>query len=297
MYNSLLTAFVCVADCGSFNKAAKQLFTSSTAVMKQINALEEHLRLKLFERSNQGTRLTQAGELIYKDARFLFEYSEQSLQRAHQIADAAATTFCVGTSMLNPCKAFMDLWFRINDAFPGYTLHIVPFEDDHNGIFAEIGALARKYDFLVGACDSSLWLERCNFLKLGEFRRCYAVPVTHRLAGRQTLSPADLHGETLLMAGRGSSPVVDRERDEMARNHPQITLADTPPFYDIGVFNHAVQTGGILSSLECWSDVHPALATIPMEGEHTVPHGIFYPLDPLPDVQQVVDTIAALVGH
>ena len=41
MYNSYLDTFICVADCGSFNKAAEQLFISPTAVMKQINALEK----------------------------------------------------------------------------------------------------------------------------------------------------------------------------------------------------------------------------------------------------------------
>ena len=43
MYNSQLTTFVQVADSGSFNKAAEALYISSTAVIKQINALEKHL--------------------------------------------------------------------------------------------------------------------------------------------------------------------------------------------------------------------------------------------------------------
>ena len=47
MYNPLLTAFVCAADCGSFTKAAEKLYLSPTAVMKQINTLESHLQLQL----------------------------------------------------------------------------------------------------------------------------------------------------------------------------------------------------------------------------------------------------------
>lgn len=47
MYNSQLTTFVQVADSGSFNKAAEALYISSTAVIKQINALEKHLDLCL----------------------------------------------------------------------------------------------------------------------------------------------------------------------------------------------------------------------------------------------------------
>ena len=49
MYNPLLDTFLAVIDCGSFTKAAEKLFISPTAVMKQMNSLEEHLNLKLIE--------------------------------------------------------------------------------------------------------------------------------------------------------------------------------------------------------------------------------------------------------
>lgn len=295
MYNSQLDVFVCVVDCGSFNKAAEKLFISSTAVMKQMNALEAHLGLKLLERTNHGIHLTAAGESIYKDAKFLFDYSQKAVARASAYVTAEATTFCVGTSLLNPCKVFMDLWYQISGNFPGYKLHIIPFEDDHNGILGEINALSKKYDFLVGVCDSTLWQERCNFLKLGEYRRCFAVPITHRLASRTELDITDLYGETLMMVKRGDSPINDRERNEIERNHPRIHIEDTDYFYDMGVFNQAVQTGSILSSVECWSEVHPSLVTIPMGGGVTIPYGVLYPLDPLEDVKEVIDTIRRLV--
>ncbi|MDY2781910.1 MAG: LysR family transcriptional regulator, partial [Candidatus Pseudoruminococcus sp.] len=63
MFNSLLPIFVCVADCGSFNKAAEKMYISPPAIMKQINALEKHLDMKLFDRTNQGIRLTPAGKV------------------------------------------------------------------------------------------------------------------------------------------------------------------------------------------------------------------------------------------
>ena len=82
MYNQQLTTFVCVADNGSFNKAAEELFISSTAVMKQINSLENHFELKLFKRTNHGIVLTAAGEVIYKHAKSLFSYSEKVISKS-----------------------------------------------------------------------------------------------------------------------------------------------------------------------------------------------------------------------
>ena len=58
MFNHLLTVFVCAADCGSFNKAAEKLYLSAPSVMKQVNALEKQLDMKLFHRTNQGLHLT-----------------------------------------------------------------------------------------------------------------------------------------------------------------------------------------------------------------------------------------------
>ena len=46
MYNPMLDTFITVADYGSFTKAAAQLYISPTAVMKQMNALEQHLQLQ-----------------------------------------------------------------------------------------------------------------------------------------------------------------------------------------------------------------------------------------------------------
>ena len=138
MYNHLLDTFIAVADCGSFTRAAGKLFISPTAVMKQMNALEAQLDLKLTERTPSGIRLTKAGAVIYQDARFLIDYSRKSLASARAALLAEERTFCVGTSLLNPAKPFMDLWYRVNQDFPDYKLHLVSFEDDHNGILSEI---------------------------------------------------------------------------------------------------------------------------------------------------------------
>ena len=45
MYNPQLETFICVADTGSFSKAAEQLYISAPAVIKQINSLEDSLKL------------------------------------------------------------------------------------------------------------------------------------------------------------------------------------------------------------------------------------------------------------
>ena len=47
MYNPQLETFIRVADAGSFNKAAEELYITPPAIMKQIKLLEEKLDVTL----------------------------------------------------------------------------------------------------------------------------------------------------------------------------------------------------------------------------------------------------------
>ncbi len=291
MYNPLLDTFVAVADFGSFSKAADYLYISSTAVMKQMNQLEQHLDLKLFLRTSTGIKLTPAGELIYKDTKFLMDYSKKSISSARQMLESAEKTFCVGTSLLNPAKPFMDMWYEANNEFSDYKLHLVPFDDNHDDILTEISLLGEKFDFLVGVCDSKLWLSLCNFLQLGTYRKMVAVSRNHKLAKKKKLSISDLYGETIMMVKQGDSLVNDEIRADIIQNHPQIKIEDTSRFYDLSVFNSCAESQKILLTVECWKDVHPGVVTIPVDWNYKIPYGLLYSLNPPEDVLRFVNNI------
>lgn len=291
MYNYMLDTFITVADCGSFSAAAEKLFISPTAVMKQINTLEKHLELKLFTRSAGGAVLTAAGAVIYKNAKFIIEYSEKAVAEARVTLHAADTTFCVGTSALNPAKPFMDLWYKVSEKFPDYKLHLVPFEDDHEGILSEIEKLGIKFDFLIGVCDSRTWLNRCHMLPLGRYKKMIAVPQNHPLSKKKKIQISDLYGETLMMVAAGDSGTNDFIRNDLEKNHPAIHIEDTPPYYDLSVFNRCAETGNVLLTIECWQEVHPGLVTIPVEWDYSIPYGLLYSLDAPEDVLEFVETV------
>ena len=78
MYNPQLETFLRVADAGSFNKASEELFITPTAVIKQINLLEDSLGVKLFDRTHRGLNLTKAGKSLYQDAKYIISYCRES---------------------------------------------------------------------------------------------------------------------------------------------------------------------------------------------------------------------------
>lgn len=72
MNHDLLTsmqAFVSVVDSGSFSESARRLGLSQPSVSRQINALEEHLGVRLLQRSTRRLSLTEAGRIYYDKAR------------------------------------------------------------------------------------------------------------------------------------------------------------------------------------------------------------------------------------
>src|SRR5215469_5322092 len=63
-----IKAFVAVADKGGFAKAARGAGAATSSIMRQVDALEEHLGTTLLNRSTRSVTLTPAGEAYYAQA-------------------------------------------------------------------------------------------------------------------------------------------------------------------------------------------------------------------------------------
>ena len=293
MHNAMLEVFVEVADRGSFTKAAETLYISSTAIMKQMNILEEHLGLQLLIRTPRGIHLTEAGKSIYKDAKFMIQYSKEAIDRAYQAQAANRQIIRVGTSALYPCKNLMDLWSQISDEYPEFRLKVVPFEDTNTGTaYRDVG---KKFDLITGSYDPFAADNRCQFLELGKHRFCLAMSKKHRLSQMESLSMTDLYGETLMIMKPGNSPINDQVRHDIEKEHPQINLVDAPHYYDIEVFNYCEENDYILLTLEGWNDIHPSLITIPFQVPYCIPCGIVYSTEPGDGVQHFLDIVSSIL--
>jgi len=64
----LIRGFEAAARLLSFTKAAEELFLTQSAVSRQVQALEEHLGVTLFERRHREIRLTDAGRQLHRSA-------------------------------------------------------------------------------------------------------------------------------------------------------------------------------------------------------------------------------------
>lgn len=129
MYNPQLDTFICVVEAGSFSKAAEELYISAPAVIKQINSLENSLNLQLFERTHRGLIITEAGKSLYQDAKYLIQYSKESLIRAQEAMNHNEEIIRVGISPMTPPEVFVELWPKIQKIYPEMKFKLITFEN------------------------------------------------------------------------------------------------------------------------------------------------------------------------
>lgn len=98
MFDFRLKVFHTVATRLSFTKAAEELFITQPAVTKHIHEIEQHFKVKLFERDGRKVRLTEAGQTLLRHTSELFALYRTLEFEMHTQADKKAGRLRVGAS-------------------------------------------------------------------------------------------------------------------------------------------------------------------------------------------------------
>jgi DNA-binding transcriptional LysR family regulator len=98
MDTQALTAFLAVAESGSFSTAAERLFVTQPAVSKRIAQLEQQLGTRLFDRVGRRIRLTEAGEALLPRARQVLLDLEDMSRAISNLTGTVSGTLRIGTS-------------------------------------------------------------------------------------------------------------------------------------------------------------------------------------------------------
>lgn len=296
LYNPLLDTFICVAKAGSFNKAAEELFISAPAVIKQVNLLENQLGIRLFSRSHRGLELTNGGRSLYKDARYMMQYSRDALERAKQAQQEKGHILRLGTSPITPPQFLLDIWPKVYEQNEHLKVQLVPFENTPENAVAILNNLGRHIDIVSGFFDEGLkeFYNQCRFVTLCREPLCCAVSRNHRLAGRERLQVEDLYGETLFLLNRHST-TIDGLRDYLRTRHKEIQVVDFP-FYDIKIFNRCEAEQAVLLTIAPWKTVHPLLKILPVEWDYSISYGFWYSRTPSDIVREFLDAVQKALG-
>src|SRR6266702_1511597 len=183
-----LRYFVAVAEQLNFGRAAEQLHIAQPVLSRQIQALEQELKVTLFVRGNRGTELTAAGQALLEDARHLLPAADGARRRVLD-ANTGRRTFTVGFAP----------GLMVTDAVREFSQHrqelsIEVFRTDWYNQTEVI--LDGRVD--VGYQRQPLDPKGLGVEPLLEEPRVVSLPVDHPLAGKATVSVTDLADEHLL---------------------------------------------------------------------------------------------------
>ena len=93
-----LMAFIQVSETGSFSRAAEKLYVTQPAVSKRITALEQALKVQLFDRIGKTVQLTEAGRALLPSARRIINELDESRRIISNLSGRVGGALRIGTS-------------------------------------------------------------------------------------------------------------------------------------------------------------------------------------------------------
>ncbi len=119
-----IRAFVCIADSGSFSRAAEALFITQPAVSKRITALEQSLGTRLFDRIGKQVRLTEAGRALLPGYRRILTEMDDSRRILSRLSEHTGGTLSMATSHHIGLHRLPALLKRYSQHYPEVELDI-----------------------------------------------------------------------------------------------------------------------------------------------------------------------------
>ena len=93
-----LSAFIAIAESGSFSGAAERLFLTQPAISKRIAGLEQQLDVRLFDRLGREVTLTEAGRALLPRAYQILNVLDDTRRALTNLNGAVSGRLTLATS-------------------------------------------------------------------------------------------------------------------------------------------------------------------------------------------------------
>jgi DNA-binding transcriptional LysR family regulator len=201
-----IEAFLAVARCGNFTRAAAELHLSQPALTVQIRQLESALGLRLFDRNNRRVALTPIGrelvapfERVVLDMRAIVGSAHDFVAHRRGVVTVACLPSIAAGLLPRAIAALVrqhaGIVVRVRDAVAARVADLVKAGDADFGISG------------LGHGDRELVERPLLVDRLAAF-----VPAAHAIAAKRSVTLRELVAAPLILTGRDSSvrAIVDR---------------------------------------------------------------------------------------
>jgi DNA-binding transcriptional LysR family regulator len=231
-----LRYFIAVADELSFTRAAQRLHISQPPLSQQIQALEQHLGVRLLERDKRNVALTEPGRVFLQQAREILAKADEARQL---VAEAAA-------GFTGHLRLAYTVSVSFHPALPQTLLRHAALAPQVQVQLSELNTeqqyhalLARQIDvgFVRAAPGPAVDARAIKLDVLDQERLLLALPSGHPLAARDSLQMSEVAGQ----------PFVVQPRELAVTFHDRLVqLAAQAGFYP-SIRQQAQQVNGLLA--------------------------------------------------
>ncbi|PJM79330.1 LysR family transcriptional regulator [Bifidobacterium scaligerum] len=193
----VLRYFLAVAEEGNITWAAQLLRISQPTLSRQLKQLEEELGVTLFERGSHTITLTEEGRLLRDRAQTIVSLADKAEYELKQSSYELSGDIMAGCGEVRAMTFLADRMAAFRTLHPGVRFHVVSTTADVIQDQLEQGLL--DFGLLADPVDTS----RYEFLRTNITEHwCAMIPDGHPLQAQESLSPADLANEALILPAR-----------------------------------------------------------------------------------------------
>ena len=192
-----LRFFTALAESANFSRAAERMMVSQPALSAAIRQVEDHMGLRLFDRSTHHVALTEAGAAFLPHARRLLTTAENAFVDMTDVATRGRAVVRVGV-IPSVVPAAAEAIARLGQERPDICFHLRDGKNDSLMADLRSGAL----DLVVGVLGRVE--DDVEASLITEDEMMLAAPVDHPLASHHVLPWSALEGDEIVHFTGGS---------------------------------------------------------------------------------------------
>ncbi len=251
-----------LAKTRNFNRAAENLFISQPSLTYQINAVEQEIGFRIFDRSGKGASVTPAGEQFIVTLRDIRAQLTTAIEQGQNFSARYRDNIRIGMPVRSAVFWLPEVMrlYRREDA----SVSITPAVSYRNYLDA----------FLTGETDIVFSLQsrvkHMPDVRIHEFFRTRIYLVVRSddpLADQTVITRENLKGRTLMIGG-GSPPELKKIQNEIIRD-PEISYFNSPD-YDTSLTYVAADQAVVLAP-GYLNDHHGMFRWIPFDTDVSMP--------------------------
>ena len=206
-----LRYFVAVAEERNFSRAAERLHIAQPGLSHQVKQLEDEIGVRLFDRTNRGVRLTEAGQLLLEETQGMYAQMETALRMVRRVGHGKIGRLTLGFVPSAFNEILPPFLRTFQEAFPDVELLLREMNPDQ--LVQSLRGERIDVAFLYLPVEE----DDLDFRTVSQEPLVVTLPEAHPLAGKEKIDVRRLAEEPFVLPARYQTPGLRRAVMEVCR--------------------------------------------------------------------------------